>query len=222
MKLSYAILFAGEPQLATLLHRLITHGCFGETELVILEDTARCVPEYQRGQIRTRLVDFGLNIRYERSEFKEPKNFAERRNELNRLCKGDWIFQLDPDEIPTVPLLEFVCNTLIADFPGKAEQVLPEAFAIARENVVSEMPPEYAQQQGWTVDYLGRVNWPDYQIRLYLNDPTIFWVKPVHETLCQVVSLSRVETTGKFLRHWKPFSRQKQQNEAYKRLTGQP
>jgi glycosyltransferase involved in cell wall biosynthesis len=61
--------------------------------------------------------------------------------------------------------------------------------------------------------------WPDYQMRLYRNAPTIKWVNRVHE---QLVGFKRFGTLPQLpeyaIRHYKTISRQEQQNEFYQRL----
>ena len=42
---------------------------------------------------------------------------------------------------------------------------------------------EHIQKWKWNIDSKERVNWPDYQWRIWKNKPEIKWVNKVHEKL---------------------------------------
>ena len=219
MKLSYAILWAGERELLMLLRHLIETGKFHGTEIVILADRGKIVEH-------SYLHEEAMKLAYE-FNFSEGNHaclefggdFSRRRNTLVAMCRGEWIFHIDADELPTQGLMEFINNTIVSNImPGGGS--FPDAFAIARENFVAGVTQEYLDEMKWIRDESGRINWPDYQIRLHQKKEHIYWTGKVHETICKVPLLHRIDTTGKFLRHYKTFDQQKAQNSLYKRLAG--
>jgi hypothetical protein len=104
------------------------------------------------------------------------KNFAQYKNKLNMNCTGDWIFQIDADELPNSYLIEALPFILEAN-PDT------EAYWIPRVNTVAGMTDAHVQKWGWRVDENNWVNFPDWQMRLYKNSDHIYWIKPVHEQL---------------------------------------
>lgn len=95
-------------------------------------------------------------------------DFAQAKNHLNTLCKGDYIFQLDADEIPQPWLMEHL-KEIIHKHPWI------DLFKLPRINL-------FQQEEGGKVEE--RVAWPDYQGRLYRNKPNrIRWKRPLHERI---------------------------------------
>jgi hypothetical protein len=137
-------------------------------------------------------------------------NFADWKNELNRMCSKDYIFNIDADEYPSDILIEYLPQVL-KDNPEI------KAYALPRVNTVKGLTQEHIQKWGWRVDDENRVNYPDYQIRIYKNIPEIYWEGKVHETLNikkEVVSLP-YGTEDWVLYHHKQISRQEKQNQLY-------
>ena len=69
---------------------------------------------------------------------------------------------------------------------------------------------------------MNRVNWPDYQWRLYRNDESIQWVNKVYEKLEGFKTFSALPTEAEygmlFLHHHKDIKRQETQNQLYSEL----
>ena len=104
------------------------------------------------------------------------KDFANQKNYLNGMCSGDYIMNLDADELP------------IKFFMKNIKMVLEtndtiDLFWIPRINTVGGITQEHIQKWGWEVNENGWVNFPDYQGRLYKKRPNIRWEKPVHEQI---------------------------------------
>ena len=65
------------------------------------------------------------------------------------------------------------------------------------------------------------IAWPDYQSRLYRNDPRIVWTRKVHEQLHGYTSLAQLPASPEFaIWHRKTFLRQQSQNASYALLGG--
>ena len=146
---------------------------------------------------------------YSLLQFELNKNFAAYKNNLNKQCAGDWIFQIDADEIPNEYLIEALPFVLESN-PDV------EAYWVPRVNTVLGITEGHIQKWGWRVDENGWVNFPDWQMRIYRNDENIYWVKPVHEQLKGYTKFANLPAEEKFaLYHPKDIGRQEKQNAFY-------
>lgn len=99
-------------------------------------------------------------------------DFARFKNHLNEQCTGDFIFQLDADELPQTWLLEHLQDIL-------SRHPWIELFKVPRINLFDQTltPASIGASDG-------RVAWPDYQGRIYKNRPgRIRWHRPLHERI---------------------------------------
>jgi glycosyltransferase involved in cell wall biosynthesis len=134
-------------------------------------------------------------------------NFSEWKNELNNMCTGDYIFQIDADEVPT--------EKLIQQLPAIIEQNL-DVVLVPRVNTVIDITYEHIMKWGWKKDENSRINWPDYQWRLYKNSPEIKWINKVHERLDGFKTYALLPAEEDYaLIHVKTIERQEKQNELY-------
>ena len=140
------------------------------------------------------------------------KNFAQYKNNLNKHCAGNWIFQIDADEIPNPYLIEALPFILEANHDT-------EAFWVPRVNTVEGITEEHIQKWGWKMDDMGWVNFPDWQMRIYQNKEEIYWVKPVHEQLKGYTKFANLPADEKYaLYHPKKIGRQEKQNAFYETI----
>ena len=206
MKISYAITVCNEhKEIEKLLTFLFEHKR-KEDQVVVQMD-------------KDNVTDKVFNIceRFESHPFDEyrliqcslNKNFAEYKNNLNKNCDGDWIFQIDADEIPNEYLLEALPFILEANEDT-------EAFWVPRVNTVAGITDEHIAKWGWRVNEDGWVNFPDWQMRIYRNKEEIYWIKPVHEQLKGYTKFANLPAEEKFaLYHPKNIGRQEAQNAFY-------
>jgi glycosyltransferase involved in cell wall biosynthesis len=139
------------------------------------------------------------------------KDFASYKNELIKHCSGEYIFQVDADEIPNADLLSML--------PGILESN-PEVdvYLVPRINTVSGLTEEHIQKWRWSVEG-DRINFPDYQWRIYKNIPTIKWINKVHERLNGFKTYAPLPAQDEFcLLHPKTIERQEKQNNFYNTL----
>jgi len=141
-------------------------------------------------------------------------DFGTHKNVLNSHCNGDYIFNIDADEYPSSVLVQFV-DTLIEQNPGV------DLIWVPRVNTVTGLTDEHARMWGWRIDTLEGIdervaNWPDYQSRIYRNDPKIHWVNKVHEWIEGADKYTRLpaETIWAIF-HPKNIEKQIQQNRMY-------
>ena len=155
MKISYAITVCNEiKEIKNLLPFLIENKR-PEDEVVILFDE-------RNGELE--LLDYLLsfnklpNVQTWRG-LGWNNNFADWKNKLNEYCNGDFIFQLDADEMINKELM-LILPTL---FELNNEV---EIFYLPRINTVDGITEEHIKKWNWRVDGNNRINYPDYQGRL--------------------------------------------------------
>jgi hypothetical protein len=139
-------------------------------------------------------------------------DFAEFKNNLSKEATGDFIFQIDADEIPHEALIKML--------PAMLEyNPTIEVYLVPRINTVVGLTQTHIDAWRWNVNEKGWVNFPDYQYRIYKNIPEIKWKNKVHEVLEGHNQFTLLPSTEPFcLFHEKQIVRQEQQNAFYQTL----
>ena len=206
MKISYAVTVCNEHKEIEKLLAFLFENKRTQDQVVVQMDydnsTSEVVKACERWEskqsVEYKLIQCSLN-----------KNFAEYKNNLNKNCDGDWIFQIDADEIPNEYLIEALPFILEANEDT-------EAFWVPRVNTVAGITDVHVAKWGWKLNEDGWVNFPDWQMRIYKNDENIFWIKPVHEQLKGYTKFANLPAEEKFaLYHPKNIGRQEKQNAFY-------
>ena len=207
MKLTYAITVCNEfLEIQRLVAFLLKHKRH-QDNIVILFDASNGDPE-----IEMFLRAHSVNGEFSWHKDKFQGHFADWKNKLTSLCSGDYIFQIDADEMPCTPIIESL-PFLLEQNPDV------EVYLVPRVNTVEGMSQDHMQQWGWNVNSEGWVNWPDYQWRIYKNVPTIKWKNKVHEQLTGFVQYANLPMEEDYsLYHPKTIERQIKQNEYYNTL----
>lgn len=139
-------------------------------------------------------------------------HFANWKNKLTEYCSGDYIFQIDADELPTKTLIDNIPN-IIENNPFN------EVYLVPRVNTVKGITKEHIQKWNWHVDEYNRINWPDYQWRIWKNKPEIKWVNKVHERLEGFKTYAGLPAEEFLsLYHSKTIDKQEKQNNFYETL----
>jgi glycosyltransferase involved in cell wall biosynthesis len=136
------------------------------------------------------------------------KDFASYKNELSKHCSGEYIFQIDADELPSIELLSMLPSILESN---------PEVdvYLVPRINTVSGITEEHILRWNWRYEN-ERVNFPDYQWRIYRNDKSIRWKNKVHEVLDGYKQFAPLPAQDEFcLLHPKTIEKQEKQNNFY-------
>ena len=206
MKISYAITVCNEhKEIEKLLTFLFEHKR-NQDQVVVQMDADNATEEVwnvcekfeNRQHHHYRLIQASLD-----------KNFAAYKNNLNKNCAGNWIFQIDADEIPNEYLIEALPFILEANADT-------EAFWVPRVNTVAGITEAHIQKWGWKLNEDGWVNFPDWQMRIYQNKEEIYWIKPVHEQLKGYTKFANLPAEEKYaLYHPKDIGRQEKQNAFY-------
>ena len=206
MKISYAVTVCNE---FTEIQKLIPYlldNIRPEDEIVILYDSKNGdekVEEYLRAK--------SVNPSYSWHSGEFDGHFANWKNKLTDLCNGDYIFQIDADEIPN--------EELIQNLPQILEMNSVDVILVPRVNLVDGLTDEYIQKWKWNVDDKGRVNWPDPQWRVYKKSESIRWINKVHEKLDGYDTISNLPWVEELaLFHHKDIEKQIKQNDYYDTL----
>ena len=176
-------------------------------------------------------------------------DFATHKNAMNSYCTGDWILNLDADETISDDLLDSIPMIIEANPEVEAYWLprvnTVEGLTLAHVQkwgwVITTLPgfrkvgrlgqtdAEYEllkayglvinEDDGWVTYDAPIICWPDKQMRLYKNTPTIKWEGKVHERLTGFDNYSMFPMTPEFaIQHHKEIRRQEQQNNYYDTL----
>jgi glycosyltransferase involved in cell wall biosynthesis len=141
-------------------------------------------------------------------------DFATFKNNFLKYCTGDYIVQIDADELPSDEFWVY----LPAIF--ESNRGLAESFYISRRNTVDGLTPEHIAKWGWRVQKIDNkdlINFPDWQHRIFKNTGKIKWKNKVHEVLEGHGTLSYIPAEL-FFWHHKDIKRQEKQNAYYESL----
>ena len=203
MKISYAITVCNELKEIKKLIPFILEHKKKKDEVVVLFDKGKgtaAVWSYLQEQ----------NVISHAETFKH--HFADWKNKLTDLCSGDYIFQIDADEIPNQFLMENL-ETILIHNPHN------EVFLVPRVNTVKGLTEDHITKWKWRVDDKNWVNWPYLQWRIWKNDPKIKWVNKVHERLDGFKTYSPLPLREEVaLYHHKSIKKQEKQNDYYNTL----
>ena len=207
MKISYAITVCNELKEITELTNFLQSRIEEEDEIIIQYDTNGVTKEVLDfltifGEInkQTKIVSFPLN-----------KDFATFKNNLKKNCSGDYIFQIDADEIPTEYLMQNIKTIL--------ESNNVDIVFVPRVNTVNGLTEAHIQGWGWRVNEKGWVNFPDYQTRIYKNTTDVEWFGKVHERISGYNTFANFPAEERFsLYHHKQIERQEKQNNFYNNI----
>jgi hypothetical protein len=138
-------------------------------------------------------------------------NFADWKNKLSDYCEGDYIFQLDADEMISKYMVKNI-NVMIGMNPDIDLIFLP------RINTVDGLTEEHVQKWNWNVNEKGYVNHPDYQGRIYKSG--LKWFGKVHERIVGFSKYSLLPEDDKdySIIHHKTIDKQEKQNNYYSTL----
>lgn len=206
MNVSYAITVCDEETEFKKLLQALNQYLADTDEIIVLCDISR--------------IDIGLdqfvesfqktNIKLYKDVF--SKNFADWKNKLNSLCSKDYIFQIDADELPNQALIVNL-KPLLLNNPDI------ELIWVPRENYVEGITPDHIELWRWNLDFKNRINFPDYQGRIYKNSKTIYWAGKVHETIHGAKTIANLPPEEECsLLHVKSIKKQEKQNSLYEKL----
>ena len=188
-------------QLRTLLSLLLKYS--EGNQIVVLDDystdpiTLEVLYEYQ-SVVGVKLVAHHLD-----------KDYGVHKTYGTQQCDGEYVFQIDADELPSEILLANLYELLRSN-PSC------EMFWVPRVNNFVGVTPEDIKNYGWQVNEKGYVMWPDYQSRIYKNQPNIRWERKLHETIVGFKEFTRIPAIEELsLYHTKTIEKQRNDNNRY-------
>ena len=207
MKITYAITACNEHKELNNLLTFLDNNITEEDNIVVLHDNSNANPE------TISILDL----------FKKNKNFLLIsdyfeghfgcwKNKLKLHCKGDYIFFIDADEIPSHFLITNIRHIINSNTNN-------DMFYVPRINTVEGLTKTHIEKWKLNVNEHKWINFPDYQIRIIKNVDYIFWTQQVHEYLTGAKHPMLLAAEEKFsIVHKKQISRQEQQNAKYDTL----
>ena len=205
MKISYGITVHNESDELNRLLDILIHKTDEEDEIVICgdgdDDGVRFVLDSWTAQYsHVKMIKV-----YQRAL---NKDFAAQKNSVIENSTGDYIFHIDADEYPHEVLLSQIKEVL--------EMNEVDLVWIPRVNTVEGFTQDDAQRWGWRISEQGWVNYPDYQARVFRNDDSIRWVRPLHEFIDGCKTYAHLPPQEELsLYHPKTIEKQEQQNQFY-------
>lgn len=206
MKISYAITVCNELEEIKCLFNFLYQHKRPEDEICVLLDKPKVSQELlyhlflwkEQGHIILKESTF-------------QGHFADWKNELNRMCSGDYIFQIDADELPNEELLEAL-PSILTDSDS-------DVILTPRINIVEGITPQHLQMWNWKQNDKGWVQWPDHQWRIFRNTPDIKWKNKLHEILDGYKTYAYLPELEEYsLYHYKHILKQESQNNFYNKL----
>ena len=206
--ISYTITACNEEKELLVLLDTLSNHITDDDELIIQLDSETVTPEvwnvvemYLENIKNMVVIDFPLD-----------NDFSRFKNNIKKYCTKKWIFNIDADEVPSSYLLQNLKSILDVN-----EEV--DMFLVPRWNTVFEITPEHISKWGWKLDDQDRVNWPDYQTRLYKNIESIEWQNEVHERITGYSTYANLpEDEAYCLYHMKSIHKQEKQNGFYQKI----
>jgi len=206
MKISYAITVCNELEEIKCLIGFLHQYKRSEDEICVLLDKPKASQELLDQLHRYSSADW---ITLKESAFQG--HFADWKNELNKMCSGDYIFQIDADELPNEELINALPEVL-----AKSEA---DIILTPRINIVEGITPQHLQMWGWKQNDKGWIQFPDYQWRIFKNISNIKWINKLHEVLDGYETYAYLPEFEEYsLYHYKHISKQEKQNNFYNTL----
>lgn len=169
----------------------------------------------------TKELNYVVNVKYNRLN----NDFAQHKNSIHEyIPENEYIIQLDSDEWVSPLFFKVIMDTLNNDNEL-------DLIYLSRENKVNDITQEYIAQNRWIVDTLQRINFPDWQGRVYKRKEGIQWQQKVHERIVGYKKFLKLDHVSSqvwndledekyifTIKHHKNFEKQKSQNSLYERI----
>jgi hypothetical protein len=203
MKLIYGITVSTEKEEVIRLIEFIKSNC--NDDIVVQIDSKKGCEEL--------FTNIGkLTYRVYITEFNN--NFSDFKNQLNDACvtyEADYIVQLDADEMVTEKFVKNIKDIIKENMDNTDLIYLP------RINKVEGITREHIVKWNWNMDHLGRVNYPDFQGRVYKSN--LKWINKIHERIdCQKEKIAYLDDVDYAILHYKTIEKQEQQNTFYEKI----
>ena len=202
MKISYAICVCTEARELDILLTFLEEVKRPQDEVVVLVDTSSVTQ-----QVHEVLSKYSWVLKVSR---KFNKDFADHKNFLGEKCSGDYIFNIDADEVPQ----EFLVRAIEKITDGENP---PDLLAVPRINICLGYTQSFLKKHKFSCNENGWINWPDYQGRVYRKE--LRWGGKVHERIEGFKTSAALPTHPNMcLWHVKSTIKQDKQDELYQSI----
>jgi glycosyltransferase involved in cell wall biosynthesis len=199
VKISYAICVRNEGESLRELLDCITSYKNDSDEIVIIND-------YSDNEI--------VNKQLKRADTVVNKkllnDYGSQKNIFFDICKGNYIFNLDADELPSEKLIQDI-KIIISNNSDV------DLFRLARRNYIIGNENDLKKVK-WKCGHDGRFNWPDPQGRIYKNTKKLYWCCELHETIHGYKKSIGLPSDEYYLIHTKKLENHLINNEKYKAM----
>jgi len=180
-------------ELRNLLNAIIPYVCENDEILIqgdegnITDKVKEVIAEYSNSI--SKFVEFPLN-----------HNFGAYKSQLAKHTKCKYIFQIDADEIPHPYLMRHIHRIIYNNNL--------DLIRMARINIMIENDEKFILWEDFK-DHkiLERLNFPDYQRRIYRNTESISWTQTIHEKIIGFKTNAYLPASEKYCllhcKHWK-------------------
>ena len=204
MKISYAITVCNElKEIQRLIPYLVKNKNTNDEVIVLFDNKngSKSVEEFLRAK--------SINGEFNWFNYSFDGHFANMKNRLTEMCSGDYIYQIDADEMIHEDMFHYLPYIL-----EQNEDV--DVYQVPRINTVEGLTQNHIKKWGWRVDKKGWVNYPDYQARVFRNTEDIRWTRPLHEYIKGCKTYAHLPPHEELsLYHPKTKQKQEQQNQFY-------
>ena len=169
MRLTYAITVCNEARDLYSLLSFLKKVKDPEDDINILLDTL-----HSTKSVRDVLSHFKESVILHEREF--DGDFAEHRNFHLKKCSGEYIFIIDPDEMPKEKLINSIKSVI--------EESGADLVTVPRINLHPGCTQEWLDKYAFKTNELDWINWPDYICRVFKNDPDVIkYGNKLHENI---------------------------------------
>lgn len=180
-------------ELRNLLNAIIPYVCENDEILIqgdegnITDKVKEVIAEYSNSI--SKFVEFPLN-----------HNFGAYKSQLAKHTKCKYIFQIDADEIPHPYLMRHIHRIIYNNNL--------DLIRMARINIMIENDENFILWDNFEkYKKYDRLNFPDYQRRIYRNTESISWTQNIHEKIIGFKTNAYLPTSEKYCllhcKHWK-------------------
>ncbi len=198
IKISYAICVKDEEEPFSQLINFLLKYKKKQDEIVVINDNTKSLKikkEFKKvDQVVTKIL---------------ANDFALHKNIFFDICKGNYIFNIDADELPSEQLILDIHKILF-----KNPSV--ELIKIPRKNFLTGCDYKDLVKQKYKIGKDSTLNYPDYQGRIYKNIKKLRWKRSVHEIMTgssKTVFLK--QNSNYFLVHKKTYKKQLENDKRY-------
>jgi hypothetical protein len=203
MKLIYGITVSTEKEEVIRLLDFIKSNC--DDDIIVQIDSKNGIDEFfmEIAKYTTKVYNWYFK-----------NDFSDFKNQLNDSCisyEADYIVQLDADEMVTKKFVKNIKDIIKENMDNTDLIYLP------RINKVDGITKWHVVKWNWNMDSLGRINYPDYQGRVYKSN--LRWINKIHERIdCPKEKIAYLDDEDYAILHYKTIERQEQQNTFYEKI----